>query len=172
MLPCCLLEALQNATSSRHGLEDTGIAQRGVWLMWLARGIAKPNVWRMWLASHIAKCDGWQMLLSGSIVKRGVCRMWPARNIAKGCVRHMWVAAAIRIFALCAQPGHNSRPIQQTGRSMTSKATDATSHAATPENRQPLQNVVFYSLQTTLQNVVFGQMQLAGNIAKRWVWRS
>ena len=88
----------------------------------------------------------------------------------------MWGAAAIRIFALFAhacsqgpwaQPQANSIDWQEHD-----KQSQATSHAANPENRQPLQNVVVYGLQTTLQNAVFGQMQLAGNITKRWVWRS
>ena len=55
---------------------------------------------------------------------------------------------------------------------MPSKAKEATSHAANLENRQPLKNVVVYGLQTTLQNAVFGQVRLAGNITKPWVWRS
>ena len=158
MLPRCLLEALQNATSSRHGLEDTGIAQRGVWLMWLARGIAKPNVWRMWLASRIAKCDGWQILLSGSIVKRGVCRMWPARNIAKGRVRHMWVAAAIRILLSARMRAARA---QQQPNSTDWQEHDKQSHRRHEPRSNPRQPPAIAERSV---------LQLADHIAKRSVW--
>ena len=161
MLPCCLLEALQNATSSRHGLENTGIAQHGVWLMSLAGGIAKPNVWRMRLASHIAKYDVWQMLLSGSIVKPRVCRMWPARNIAERCVRHMWGAAAIRIFALFAHACSQGPWAQPQANSIDWQEHDKQSQRRHQPRSKPRKPPAIAER---------SGLRLADHIAKRGVW--